>query len=1401
MEVKKNGNGESLSDELERKLQQEQELLRRKEAEKAAKGVTVAPPAHEDKTAEIDPGHVPLNAVLKRSLRKELIKKGFTAQTDYLAEQEKVASTLPEVNTFVHRGREDDELLGFEPSPEYQLNEAISFYEGYSAEFIEDYEKAVEEEQKKEAEEAAKKAAEVEEAKPAEKDAEKPSETEGEKPAEKDTEKPLEKEGEKPEEKPSETEGEKPVETKAEKPSEAVTEKEDPVGVQPAELLHSDGIQNPVTLQGIQKISRQKENNCFAVTAAAMYNQHLVKQRRLDDNTRLDQDIVRGYRPRFKTYSEYCADSLEGASTMVYKKEVDDVRSFTTPHSGIMGNIYALSDMFLQMDSNICTNNMVFSYAGLTSESHKMLQDYFLKTLDDILSKGEAVGFYKQRHYMTIVGVEGAKVKYLDSAAREPNTICEKDVWEILSGTDGTVELTWFSDRSELKTKVQCYKNLELDGDKLSSTWKSGGQNDVGHTLGVASEKKKDVMVSEGMPEAISENVQHIVYASKTGDTPDLDLKDLRRKANTYYEYQEDLYDSYLEESIQASAVKDKNKPSVVDPETEKAVAESFVEKEIKRRQDELPERKHIDDISATYPVPKVPGFIAAADMFVTNPYELNLYEFKYLQEALHDNVRILKKLDRGNFDFDAGSYDQYLRLYQATSAFVSKYVDTGDKKMAELYKAAGTIKEQLDKVSEYVLFNSEIPAVDMSVNANDPEKKSAKENVERLLTPYRTYCKRVDEDLLATDEQKIRRKWDALKSSERDVLIYLSLKKSELKGGALKGEDAFLEKEYVSLKQQILLLSLTRGNGEEEEKMFNSDDGLTNEQIGALSRIDTWIIRNFRNGGIMSLAGVYADRSDIVGQLLSMSRRRRLYIYYLVEKRERVNPTPEGFTKSQSDYIPDLNAFKGMMIASKAKFYKRFTGGYIYWHKLTEAMGIAESAKDIISTAEETLKNGNPAIPDQETDYSSLDGDVRTGKAIEDMLAYSLEAMRLTRENEKPDIPDDQKDANQRRLDMISARSRRSLTEIVNIAIMMKSEYIEEFSRKSDVQTYGSTMFKDASSYTSLALGIVKQGGAPIIEDIAGIDIKEACGYIGAGPSALSAIGGLVGSLFTFYTMWKGAKSMTTLDIVANSFTVSNGIVASAKSVNGIIAAFTTNSTISAIASPAVGATFAAVETGIAVVKTASFLKNGHYRRKAARIVHNKESADEFDKAMVELEERIGKRQKTSTLTSAVSAGCSLTAAILIATGVLTAGLGFIAGGITMGIGVYAKVADSSHSRDAKMMLFDGYYNMDREYAAAEAEYKRRNPNVPLDEEGRIRLLDQLRRKIASSHGFYSPSHAAKAIAAEFAAELRDRAHQGTQDGDNEYIAMIRGMGLSYRYGGGFDVPTESDIVKKMCG
>ena len=94
-------------------------------------------------------------------------------------------------------------------------------------------------------------------------------------------------------------------------------------------------------------------NNCFACTAAALYNQHLfnTKGRGVPDGELLSQYQVRAFMPDYVSFDEY--KELQGEANLEetfhsYLENIDKIDLFAHPESHEMGNIYEMADLFLQ---------------------------------------------------------------------------------------------------------------------------------------------------------------------------------------------------------------------------------------------------------------------------------------------------------------------------------------------------------------------------------------------------------------------------------------------------------------------------------------------------------------------------------------------------------------------------------------------------------------------------------------------------------------------------------------------------------------------------------------------------------------------------------------------------------------------------------------------------------------------------------------------------------------------------------------------------------------------------------------------------------------------------------------------------------------------------------------------
>lgn len=772
--------------------------------------------------------------------------------------------------------------------------------------------------------------------------------------------------------------------------------------------------------------------------------------------------------------------------------------------------------------------------------------------------------------------------------------------------------------------------------------------------------------------------------------------------------------------------------------------------------------------------------------------------EFKGLQDAITKNEDIIRGIAEGRINFAGENYRHFMNIYQAVCAYMTTHVNSSDEKSITAYNIAGTMRKMLDKAASSRLDGVKISNVE-DLHCLPKEIKYAAENVERLMKYYRKYSMRVDQDLLASDEEKLIRKWDALKSCERDIEIYLAgkLERAHRRGEKLKGADAFLYHEYHSLKTQVLIRN--RLQGEKEDSNTNKDEGLDEKQIAAISRIDTWIIRNFRNGGYMAVFGEVSDRTDIIGRLMALSRRKRLYIYYLIESKERLKPTAQGLVQSQLSYTPNLDGFKDKMIANRLKFYKRFSGGYIYWNKLTEAMGIASQAQPMFSKMDLLLQE-KARKKEEEANDNNIIPENEKRRELMDILRLSLKAIRLAQENNDKKTGKDKKEANNREMAGLSKQ----------IAQILGKQKAKESSVKEDVKMVTQKIPSNAASVALVAKNTLSE---PYIQkwfDYTGKELENYSKYYDKVINGVSLFSSIAGSIFTLLSLKKDSKSMNWLEFTSVSVGLGGSVYKSARTTATIVQSAGAETAVTkALTSNTAVFVSAGVDTTVAVMNTASYWKGSKNRIKASKLAGKlgrkglkETNEDRFREGMLELNRRLGKRQKKNTLGSLGSAVLSSTALVLTTLSVVTAGVSAIAGAIALGIQTGLAVSDVDYAKSMKEALFDSFYKTDEVYSLEEAKWKENNPGKQLTDKQKIKMRKLIRNRIAANEGFYSPGHASKAVAAEFAKFLLYKANAFNEEAPM-YVAMIKGLGLTYSFdplNEEKNVPKESDIVKKLC-
>ena len=778
---------------------------------------------------------------------------------------------------------------------------------------------------------------------------------------------------------------------------------------------------------------------------------------------------------------------------------------------------------------------------------------------------------------------------------------------------------------------------------------------------------------------------------------------------------------------------------------------------------------------------------------------------FKELKYVIDNNKEFLEDLSDIKSEFNKNDYEKFMSIYQAVSSYMTINVSDISLQNTGIYKAASIIRKQLDKIAEIFFDKKDLGAIG-AADYTEEERKSAKDNVERLMEYYLKYSMRVDEDFVAEDSEKVERKWNVIKSCERDIDIYLTdkLKKANGRVSELKDKDAFLYQEYYSLKSQMLFKN--KINGVEDKTNIENNEGLNQKQLAAISQIDTWLVRNFRNGGYMAIMGDASDRTDIIGKRLAMDKRKRLYIYYLVESRERVKPTAEGVIESQLSYVPDLEEFKDKMIANKMMFYKRFSGGYIYWNKLTEAMGIAAQLNpmfekiDLLYNEKEKEKakgNNNEINNDINNDISQ---DKEEMESFHRILRLALEGMRLSELNENNKVSESEKKENDKRI--------KDILKFIDQELQIVQA--PSTSIKSDVKMFTQKAANKALSTEYVITGMLEDKVVQQWANIKAKTIKALKKYYSPTLMGLNAFSKVAGLVFSIISFKDNAKSMNWLDIASSGTDIALKTFGTVKSGASIMEyAGASNSVTKALISKTGAYVTSGADIAVAAMNTASYIKSSKSRKKASelarKMLKNVDKNDEkkmFTEGMIALNKKLGQKQKTGALGSLGLATISSTSLILLTSSVITCGISALVGALTLGFGVGMSVSDSYDAKSMKNILFDTFYKIDEEVEKEKAKWKAKNKNRYPTEKQKRNFREIIRSRIAAREGYYSPRHAAKAIANRFAEFLLEGANK--QDADSKmFISFIKGLGLAYKFNKDEKkvVPKTSDIAKRLCG
>lgn len=815
--------------------------------------------------------------------------------------------------------------------------------------------------------------------------------------------------------------------------------------------------------------------------------------------------------------------------------------------------------------------------------------------------------------------------------------------------------------------------------------------------------------------------------------------------------------------------------------------------------------------------------------------------EWKALYAAASKMQGFLLKLDN-KIDTDEGLLDLFT-LSEACNHYYNTHLEAGGKKADARKQIVMNIQRKISAACAAAA-GGQAKKAPVTAEQVRKRKKGASENVKRLSEYYAAFSKKIGEDVVGSPEEKLRRRWNVLRSCEEDIRIYRYTHTDDSK---ISPEVLHVLNDYENIRPQIMFLDKLEEAGAHKalfenktakdvlEKTYRTEgkelpskvtgskdkgrEELTDEQLAGLSEIDTWVVRNFNNGGYMACFGGTTDRSDIIHSLLSLSRRERMYVYYLVEKRERVNPSMEGFGVSQTSYVPDVKAFKSRMIANKLKFYSRFSGGYIYWNKISQAMAIATRTRPLLQTAEENakiLKKKEDLISDdgliknirlRDEHQDDKDDQIQKDNKLEQkqnlqLLYTSLQSGKELLDKIRKEKKADKKRQLEDRLKAVRQKAGEALAALQELDEKIEkknlkaiSESVEgagvnKASKKADVKQYLSGMPGDIG-------GITLKTGNLIKEQVLGFSKETSdsiLSVLAPGNATLGAINSVIGFVFSAIALVDGAAGMSWMEITESGLGLTASLAGVASKGAGFVKLFTGADNV------LTGKTYASglivADLALQGVHITTMTRDEYHRMKASqklkKLIKDKKirgKKAEFAINMNRLQDRISdSRAKTSFTKLALSGAMVSTLFVCPPVAAVIAAVGFVGG-------IVNRVVENRRKRANKYYLFDKHFKIEEQ---ADELIKEKKVKETVDKET---LMSQLRRRVASSVGFASPSDAADAFAKRYAQKMIELANAGGEE-SKYYIQQIKGFGLYYRYvgpGHKKNRPSAADLAKKI--
>lgn len=715
-----------------------------------------------------------------------------------------------------------------------------------------------------------------------------------------------------------------------------------------------------------------------------------------------------------------------------------------------------------------------------------------------------------------------------------------------------------------------------------------------------------------------------------------------------------------------------------------------------------------------------------------------------------------------------------------------------------------------------------------------------AVENLRQLKKNYELFFKKIDANVIDGEEEKLKKKLDYFKLYEKSfidyekVMLIDSNDKNLIKWQAdnniinVKTKFYTIFQEYKKLKFEMNLYRTVQNNEidyntgikdlqaykDNIKNIYNNDltqqeyrtersnlskdvdKTLSQEQINGILQIDEWIVRNMFNGGMRGAVfkNQRIDYSDLASELFSLTKRERLNIYFLIEKKMRKNPTTAAVAEAQLTYIPDLEAFKTQMLASKVLVLSRITNAYVYWQKIGEALRVTRNYSKSIEWFSNTkedmvtkIKNANDINENNE----SNEHESQISREINNQVAQLFEL--LIELKNKPKISDKEKKNIHQNINVVLENIDNRIADVNKI---MPNEQKQSVSGNDNTGSKG--IQKVTNNLDKYNLGLKQSALLTKIGVLGEItNLVRTLDFTKASGSVISGVLGAVGSLAVFIS---SVSTMNLAEFMSESTKVLSGLTSLT---GGVVNAYeyidkgvSTVSKAPTQLMQVVSGVGAGLKCLVGTVDVARGLYQMHkttqMQSEIDKRFKNQDDNDDaykndkeyrYAQGMQELSRNLAKK-KVARGTITLAAGGLLVGTVLAPAATMIP-LGLLTGSIS--VDIVNSIRESLSSRSIQEKAFDTFYNLNQLYTQtfAEISQKRQQDNMPILSKKEMKLIKlQIRNKVSMDKGFSSLRDSMNFVAQVYGKKV----YEAIVDNENPkqedldvYLPLFKALGLKY--------------------